>query len=148
VATKEPTGGEVAEARQKQSEASKRATLAMLKGKSRATTEFSLFLSNNGNSTQTEVTMKFQAIGMREYDRLVSKYPPKPDQRVEGASFDIDTFAPALIAACSVEPQISSEEAQDIWDSPDWSRGDLMVLFRNAVDLNNRGLDIPFSERG
>ena len=135
------------EARQKQSQASKRATLDQLVNKPRSTTEFSLYLSD-GNGGSNEVTLKYQAIGMRAYDKLVSKHPPKPDQRAEGSSFDIDTFAPALISACSVEPEISAAEAKQIWESEDWSRGDVMVLFRNAVELNNRGLDIPFSVSG
>jgi len=135
------------ESRQKQSQASKRATLDMLKGKQRSTTEFSLFLSD-GNGGVNEVTLKYQAIGMMAYDRLVAKHPPKPEQRADGSSFDMDTFAPALIAACSVDPEISPQEAKEIWESEDWSRGDVMVLFRNAVELNNRGLDVPFSVNG
>ena len=137
------SAAKTAEARQKQSTASKRATLDMLKNKPRSTTEFSLFLSD-GNGSNNEVTLKFQAIGMQAYDKLVAKHPPNTEQRAEGSSFNIDTFAPALIAACSMEPEISPAEAKEIWDSEDWSRGDVMVLFRNAVDLNNRGLDIPF----
>ena len=133
------------EARQKQSESDKRATLDQLINKPRSTTEFSLFLSD-GNGGTNEVTLKYQAIGMRAYDRLVAKHPPKPEQRAEGSSFDMDTFAPALIAACSVDPEISPVEAKKLWDSEDWSRGDVMVLFRHAVELNNRGLDIPFNE--
>ena len=135
------------ESRQKQSQASKRATLDQLINKPRSSTEFSLYL-NDGNGGSNEVTLKYQAIGMRAYDALVGKHPPKPEQRAEGNSFNIDTFAPALIAACSVEPEISLEQAKEIWNSEDWSRGDVMVLFRNAVELNNRGLDIPFSDRG
>jgi hypothetical protein len=135
------------EARQKQAAASKRATLDELIHKPRSTTEFSLYLANGGAEPK-EVTLKYQAIGMREYDRLVAKHPPKPDQRAEGSSFDIDSFAPALIAACAVEPEMTPSEAKEIWDSDDWSRGDVMVLFRNAVELNNRGLDVPFSDRG
>lgn len=141
------SAAKTAEARQKQSQQDKRATLDQLINKPRSTTEFSLYLSD-GNGGTNEVTLKYQAIGMRAYDRLVSKHPPKPEQRAEGASFDIDSFAPALIAASSVEPEISTAEAKQIWDSEDWSRGDVMVLFRNAVELNNRGLDIPFSENG
>ncbi len=141
------TAAKTVESRQKQSQASKRATLDQLVNKPRSTTEFSLFLSD-GNGGTNEVTLKYQAIGMRAYDRLVSKHPPKPEQRAEGSSFDIDTFAPALIAACSVEPEMTPSEAKAIWDSEDWSRGDVMVLFRNAVELNNRGLDIPFSVSG
>jgi len=141
------TTAKTAEARQKQSQADKRATIDQLINKPRSVTEFSLYLSD-GNGGSNEVTLKYQAIGMREYDRLVSKHPPKPDQRAEGSSFDIDTFAPALIAACAVEPEISPSQAKQLWDSEEWSRGDVMVLFRQAVELNNRGLDIPFSDRG
>lgn len=133
------------EARAKQSAASKAATLDLLKNKSRATSKFTLYL-NSEDGEQVEVELKFRAIGLREYDKLVSKYPAKPDQVAEGATFNMETFAPALIAACAVEPEMEYEDAKALWDSPDWSRGDLMVLFRQAVDLNNRGLDIPFNE--
>jgi hypothetical protein len=141
------TAAKTTEAQQKQSQAQKRATVDALVNKPRSTTEFSLFL-NDGDGGSNEVTLKYQAIGMRAYDRLVAKHPPKPEQRAEGASFDIDSFAPALIAACSVDPEITPAESKQIWDSEDWSRGDVMVLFRNAVELNNRGLDIPFSVSG
>jgi hypothetical protein len=133
-------------ARRKQSEQNKTATLDRLISKRRATTEFSIYI--NGEDGPEELTLKFQAIGAREYDQLVAKHPPKAEARAEGASFNMDTFAPALIAACSLEPEISPKDAKEIWDSEDWSRGDLMVLFRNAVELNNRGIDIPFSENG
>jgi hypothetical protein len=138
---------EVVSARQKQSQADKKSTLDLLKSKSRAKHTFSLYITN-GTGEQQEAKITFQALGSRDYDKLVSKHPPKADQRVEGASFDIDTFAPALIAACSLDPEMSAEDALEIWQSDSWSRGDLMVLFRNAVELNNRGLDIPFNENG
>ena len=135
------------EARQKQSEASKRSTLEILKSKKSARETFTLFLHDEDGET-VEVQMTFKSIGAREYDKLVSKHPPKPEQRVDGATFDMDTFAPALIAKCSVDPEMTEADAKEIWDSEEWSRGDLMVLFRNAVELNNRGLDIPFNEAG
>jgi hypothetical protein len=142
-----PNSTDVVEARQKQSDESKTATLDLLKNKRRARSTFTLFLADE-DGEQQELELTFQAIGARDYDKLVSKHPPKAEQRVEGASFDIDTFAPALIAKCSVEPEMTEKDAKEIWDSPDWSRGDLMVLFRQAVELNNRGLDIPFSANG
>lgn len=135
------------EARQKQSENSKAATLDLMKGKSRAKETFSIYIAD-GDGEQQEVKLTFQAIGAVQYDKLVSKHPPKPEQRVDGASFDIDSFAPALIAAVSVEPEMELKDAQEIWASPEWSRGDLMVLFRHAVELNNRGVDIPFNGNG
>lgn len=135
------------EARQKQSEKSKAATLDLMKGKSRAKETFSIYI-NDDTGEQQEISLTFQAIGAVEYDKLVSKHPPKAEQRVEGASFDIDSFAPALIARCSVDPEMTEKDAKEIWESPEWSRGDLMVLFRRAVELNNRGVDIPFSANG
>jgi hypothetical protein len=141
-----PTDTKAVAARNKQSQASKRATVDLLKSKKRATTEFSIFL--NEGEDAVELTLQFQAIGAKAYDKLVAKHPPKPDQRAEGASFDMDSFAPALISAVSKDPEISPEDARDLWTSEEWSRGDLMVLFRNAIELNNRGIDIPFSENG
>lgn len=138
---------ETVTSRQKQREGSKAATLDLLKGKSRAKETFSIYLTDD-EGEQQEVQLTFQAIGAIEYDKLVAKHPPKAEQRVEGASFNIDTFAPALIARCSLEPEISMKDAEEIWNSPEWSRGDLMVLFRRAVELNNRGVDIPFSANG
>lgn len=132
------------EARAKQSSASKAATLDLLKGKSRAKETFSIYLTGESGKEQ-EVTLTYQAIGALEYDKLVAKHPPKADQRVDGASFNIDTFAPALIAKVCVNPEMTEEDALEIWNSPEWSRGDLMVLFRHAVELNNRGVDIPFT---
>lgn len=135
------------EARQKQREASKTATLDLLKSKKRARETFSLFLLDE-DGEQQEVQMTFQSIGARAYDKLVSKHPPKADERVEGASFHLDTFAPALIAACAVDPEMTPQDATEIWESEDWSRGDLMVLFTKAVSINNRGIDIPFNVTG
>lgn len=134
-------------ARQAQSKADKANVLDLLKNKRPARETFTLYLTD-GDGEQQEVELTYQAIGAKAYDKLMAKHPPKAEQRVEGASFDIDTFAPALIAACSVEPEMSEEDAKSIWDSPEWSRGDLMVLFTKAVGLNNRGIDIPFNVIG
>lgn len=138
---------EVVAARQDQSKRSKAATLDLLKNKKKAIKKFSLYLTDD-DGEQVEVELTFQALGSKEYDKLVAKFPPKPEQRMEGAAFDADKFAPALISACSVEPEMTLEDAQEIWTSDAWSRGDLMALFRTAVELNNRGIDIPFSEQG
>src|SRR3954463_7264417 len=110
-------------ARNSQSKASKRATIDVLKNKQRANTEFSIYIESQ------ELTIKFQSIGAVAYDKLIAKHPPKPEQRVEGAMYNIESFAPALIAACSVDPEISPADANELWQSDNWSRGDLMVLF-------------------
>ncbi len=140
-------GGKVAEARAKQSAASRRATFEQLSSKKRAEQELTLTVQN-GKGDPTEVTMLFRAIGTKAYDKLLGKHPPRPEQKIEGASYNIDTFGPAIIAACSVEPELSEDEAKQLWDSDDWSRGEIMTLFRAAVEVCNKGLDIPFTESG
>ena len=139
------SAAKTAEARQKQSEHDKRATLDQLINKPRSTTEFSLYLSD-GNGSSNEVTLKFQAIGMRSYDRLVSKHPPKAEQRAEGSSFDIDSFAPALISACAVDPEITPTQAKQHLGLRGLVARGCDGAVPAAVELNNRGLDIPFNE--
>ena len=130
------------EARAQQRNNSKTATLDLLKGKKRQQDTFKIWVDSS------EVEMTFQAIGAIEYDKLVSKHPPTTEQRADGAAFNLDTFAPALIAAVSSDPEISLSDAKEIWNSNDWSRGEVITLYRKAVDLCNRGLDIPFNANG
>lgn len=119
--------------------ASKRATLDRLTKKRRAEREVTLELDGE------EVSLLFKAIGAKEYDDLLAKHPPTAKQKVEGAVYNIDTFAPALIAKVCVEPEMSEEEAKAIWDSTEWSRGEVMTLFGNAVEICNAGLNVPFT---
>lgn len=88
----------------------------------------------------------FGALSSSEYDKLIAAHPPKADQRVEGLIFDVDTFAPALIAKCAMEPTLTLKQAQAIWSSPNFSRGDLQALLGKAMDVNQQGSNIPFFE--
>jgi len=124
-----------------QRDASKRATYDLLRSKKRAEQELT-FSIDTANGKE-EVTFLFRSIGSQEYDALLSKNPPKNDQKAEGATYNIHTFAPALLAEVCVEPAMSSGEWRDIWDSPDWNRGEVMDLFFAAVNLCNQGMVIP-----
>lgn len=126
--------------RQAQSKADRQATLDLLRGKKRRTKDLTIKIEDE------EVTLKFQAISAKELDALSTKYKPTMDQKMEGARFNPDTFPPALIAACSVQPVMTFEEAKEIWESPEWSNGELATLFTTCLDLCNAGLDIPFTE--
>jgi hypothetical protein len=95
-----------------------------------------------------EIELKFVSIGAKAYDKLAAKHPPTVEQRLEGSTFNTETFAPALIAACCVDPEMSETEAKQLWNSDTWSRGDRLSIYRAAVEVNNAGMDIPFSERG
>ena len=119
---------------QRRSEPAKRATVADLLGKPRRTREVKL-----GDSV-----IVFGAIGSKAYDDLVAKHPP--DKGDKEASWNGETFPPALIAASSVDPVIDEDTAVQLWESDSWSRGELMDLFTGVVKLNVEGLNTPFGD--
>jgi hypothetical protein len=138
------------EAQRKQAETDKsnnRATFEMLVKKRHLEREVPIKIPDDDGEL-FEVTMMFRAIGARDYDRLLSKHPPTTEQRAQGASYDINSFGPALIARVCVDPELSETEAAQIWNSSDWGRGEVMSLFSAAVEICNKGLDIPFTELG
>lgn len=92
--------------------------------------------------------MRFRAISSRAYDKLVAEHVPTAKQREQGALYNPDTFAPALISACSLEPKLSVEEATEITTSDEWSSGETGGLFVECIRLCQAGLDVPFTERG
>ena len=76
---------------------------------------------------------------------MVTKFPPTTEQRIEGSAYNINAFAPALLAAVIVEPEMTVKEWEEIWNSPDWNRGEVIDLFGAAAGLCVQGLDIPLS---
>jgi hypothetical protein len=141
-----PTQEPAVTVRRKQSAQSKRATLELLRSKQRAEKEVSVLFPVGDGKTE-EVTFLFKAIGAQEWDRLVSKYPPTAEQRSDGSPFNMHTFAPALLSRVCTDPALSEEEWKEIWDSPDWNRGEVLQFYAQAVDLCSTGMDIPFSGR-
>lgn len=121
------------------------ATFSDLRHKPSRTKELVLAVpDHDGNVIEYVFTMR--AIGSKAYDVLVGMHPPTNDQKKDGLTYNIDTFGPALIAACSVSPSITPNEAKELWDSDEWSRGEVMALFSAAVEVNSKGLDVPFTE--
>ena len=90
------------------------------------------------------VTLLFGAISAHDLDKLYASNKPTPEQKVRNMSFNPDTFNPALMSACSIEPKISEEESQMIFDSENWSTGELSYLVDVCSGLCMQGLDIPF----
>lgn len=92
------------------------------------------------------VTVKLLALRPQEYDDLLSEHPPTKEQKAAGGTYNPDTFNPALIAACLVEPQLSAEEVLEIWEGGDWSRGELSDLTMAVLTVNNGRFDVSFPE--
>ena len=94
---------------------------------------------------EQELTVKVRAIGQRAYDALLGEHPPTKKQKDNGDSYNVETFCPALISLSLVEPTLTFDEASELWSSDTWSRGELSGLFFSCVEVNNKGLDIPFT---
>jgi hypothetical protein len=92
-----------------------------------------------------ELQVKVRAIGQRAYDALLGEHPPTKKQKEGGDSYNVETFCPALISQSMVEPSITFEEATELWTAETWSRGELSELFFTCVEVNSKGLDIPFT---
>lgn len=131
-----PSDVKVQAARNEQSAADK---IALLKGKKRRTKDVTVDL---GGET---ITLKFQAISGTEMDKLRAKHPPTAKQRAEGLGVNTDSFAPALVAACSLEPKMSEDDVREIWASDYWGAGELNTLFNAASDVCLEGANIPFT---
>lgn len=99
----------------------------------------------NKRAAVDEVTkvLTFRAMGARRYDELVDEHPPTDQQQAEAqerfnrpAPYNPDTFPVALIAASLVEPELTVEEVERIWN--EWNRDERLALFEAAMDVNSR----------
>jgi hypothetical protein len=133
------TAIKIQSSRNEQSSSDKKSTLEKLKSKKPRQETVTLEVEGE------QLELLFQAISYKDLDALQAKHPPTQKQRVDGASFNRNSFPPALIAACSVEPKFSEKDALEIWNSDDWSTGELNTLFDAVSALCMKGLDVPFT---
>lgn len=77
---------------------------------------------------EATVTLRLEAITSKHYDQLVAAHPGG-----ERTSFNPDTFPPALISACLVEPRMTEAEVGELLEH--WPAGDAVKLFTAAQSL-------------
>jgi hypothetical protein len=87
------------------------------------------------------------AINAKAYDNLTADHPPTSKEKALGATYNVDTFAPALISAVSCTPKLTVDQATALYKSPEWSGGEAGNLFMNAARVCNSGLDVGFNGR-
>lgn len=102
------------------------------------------------------VEFVFAAIGRARLDELKAQNPPTEEmwaryrERVKAnplmtpPEFDPEAMAPALIAASCVDPSMTVDEAQKLWD--ELSDGEAARLFEAAWNVNSQGSDRPLSK--
>lgn len=121
---------------------SRKNALSVLKGKKKRRKTVTVDIDGN------KVKLVFEALSATQLDKLQAAHPPTDEQRRTGAVFNKNTFPAALVAACSVDPEISYEDAQEIFTSDAWSTGELNALFDTVSSLCMQGLDVPFTDSG
>lgn len=123
------------------------ASLDQLKKKQRKTKTLDINVVGDDGEAAT-VRMTFRAISGPEFDQLKSGCKPTQEDKKQGLDYNADAFAPKLIAATCVDPEMTQEDAQEIWVSEDWNRGERMQLFMAAMEVCTAGLDVPFTSSG
>ena len=119
------------------------ATLEQLLGKKRRTETIPIEISDENGTIKLGI--KLQALPSEEYDDLVTQHPPSEKDKKEGAQWNPETFAPALMKETFVEPALDLDAARRLWKAETWSSGELIDLFNACVRINLKGLNVPLS---
>lgn len=87
----------------------------------------------------SETEFRFEALGDKAWSDLHAAHPSSE----KGQAWDPVTFAPALIAACAVDPVMTADQVLELFDVLNAAQRD--QLFQGAYDVNTEAAGIPFS---
>lgn len=88
---------------------------------------------------ESETEFRFEALGDKAWSDLIAAHPPKE----KGQAFDPDTFAPALIAACAIDPVVTVDQVKALFEVFNHAQRD--ALWQGAFDVNTEATGLPFS---
>lgn len=87
---------------------------------------------------------RFVALGRHAFDELIRAHPPTDEDHADAratsgdpqamAKFHGDSFGPALVAACCVDPELTVDDAKLIFD--EWNHAETLELFAAAWAVN------------
>ncbi len=99
------------------------------------------------------VTFVFTDCGRKPFEALLMDHAPTKVQKDHVAAtgggileFDLDTFPPALLALTATDPEMTLEDATEIFDT--WSSGDAELLFNTALLVCKERASVPLSRSG
>lgn len=87
------------------------------------------------------VAFRFRALPRREYRALLDDHKDDTGEK----RWDTETFPPALIAACAVDPEMTLEQAQTVYS--EWDDNQAFTLFSAALMVNEGESKVPFTVR-
>lgn len=99
-----------------------------------------------GQQAEAVQVFTFRAIGRPEYQRILDDHQPTLAQRKEapGLAWNPLTFPQALVAATSLEPRMTEQQVDEMWNSVEWTAGELGKLWgaANASVTHIRQIDL------
>lgn len=99
----------------------------------------------NDQIDQSAQWFVFGEIPRYDYEKLLRQHPPKGANKDE-YMWDPEGFPPALIAAASVDPKLSLDEATKLWRN--LPRGEAGRLFQGALSPQLGPGDLPLASSG
>lgn len=81
---------------------------------------------------ETAIVLRFQALERPLLERLKKEHPPTEEQAEDGFVFNVETLAPALIAAASLDG-ITEDDARNYLDT--WSEAEAVTLWNTAYGV-------------
>jgi hypothetical protein len=88
---------------------------------------------------EAEVEFTFRALGAKAWSDLVAQHPSSK----EGESFDPESLAPALVAACAVDPEMTPSDVTELFET--LNVGQRQQLTEAAWHVNGEATSVPFS---
>ena len=86
-----------------------------------------------------EITFTFRALGAKAWSDIIAQHPAKDQSQ----AFDAESLAPALVAASSVDPVMSREQVEELFEALNHAqREELMAA---AWSVNGEATSVPFS---
>lgn len=91
---------------------------------------------------ENSVEFVLRSLGRETVDRLMDEnqatkkqIAEAEDKGLEPPNWNAETFPQALVAASLIEPEVTLEDIQEMWDSEDWNQAELMTLFFTALEV-------------
>lgn len=94
------------------------------------------------------IVFTFEDIGNMPFQDLIGEHKPTAEQLVDEPELEWNpmTFPPALMARSAVQPKLTLNDAQALWE--EWSVGDNQALFTTALLANTDRSAVNFTGSG
>lgn len=92
---------------------------------------------------ESVLVFRVRGVSQRAWADLLAAHPPTKDQREKGSVYNQDTFEPAALSLCAIEPTVSIEQALRIRETlpaVEWAR-----LILAVINLNQKATQPPKS---